>query len=955
MCGIAGWSFPKGAAPPIRALTRIAHSLAHRGPDGAGFYERESEGIALAHRRLSIIDLSDANGQPMLALEGKVALSYNGELYNFRELRAELQARGVNFATTGDTEVVLKAYLEWGIECLNRFAGMFAIALWDERSKTLHLARDAMGIKPLYWVAHGGGIAFASEARSLGLLPGARLQLRERGVAQYLEFGYVIDEDQTIFESIRKLAPGTRLAIREGKLVETVSFFEPSVKPRVIEDLDGEARAFSALLSQVVDEHLIADVPVSILLSGGLDSSVVAALAAKRAKVQALTMAFEGAALDERPFAAQVARHIGASFQEISIAPADVIVELKRNAAMFDDLFADWGTITSRLLYRKCREFGYKVVLVGEGADELFGGYGVFQVPQTLSAWAKFRLYQRYAGQRYGQCRGLFSGVFGAYLSQTGDAFDAVRLFETRRQLPNQYVMKVDKASMAESVEARAPYLDRRVAEFAYGLPRSALLAGDQNKLILRKVAALDGLLPEVIARRVKYGAPLDATWMDSDTSVRALARARLFADGSMTERFGLRRAMSEYLIERKSGQRWPGAISIYRGLAWRLLLMELWAKTVLRAPEKIDDRDSIDLSIPASQTSADVDRGRAENIEETGRSEQPAPEARSDHSLNVVPGLVTTIIPVYNRAGLLQTAVESVLAQTYRPIEIIVVDDGSTDDTWAAVESMVAANPGVVRAFKQANQGPGRARQLGIEHARGEFVQFLDSDDRYLPEKTALQVAALHADADADIAYARNYLVSKDGERQIDSSHRSHIKVTHVFPELLAGRLWHTNVPLYRYRALEQIGSWSATRQMEDMRFDAQAGAANLRLAYVDEFVAELWAHGVDHLGHAWRKDKKAHVERVKALTDVLAYAERAYVPRSAPQVQQYCRTLFLEARWAAKAGLGQEADTLLVTALEYGIEHRWQYTAFRTAGRTVGWRFAGLLAEITDRFRPR
>jgi asparagine synthase (glutamine-hydrolysing) len=955
MCGIAGWSFPKGAAPPIRALTRIAHSLAHRGPDGAGLYERESEGIALAHHRLSIIDLSDANGQPMLALEGKVALSYNGELYNFRELRAELQARGVNFATTGDTEVVLKAYLEWGIECLNRFAGMFAIALWDERSKTLHLARDAMGIKPLYWMAHDGGIAFASEARSLGLLPGARLELRERGVAQYLEFGYVIDEDQTIFESIRKLAPGTRLAIREGKLVEKVSFFEPSVKPRVIEDLDGEARAFSALLSQVVDEHLIADVPVSILLSGGLDSSVIAALAAKRANVQALTMAFEGAALDERPFAAQVARHIGASFQEISIAPADVIVELKRNAAMFDDLFADWGTITSRLLYRKCREFGYKVVLVGEGADELLGGYGVFQVPQTLSAWAKFRLYQRYAGQRYGQCRGLFSGVFGAYLSQTSDAFDAVRLFETRRQLPNQYVMKVDKASMAESVEARAPYLDRRVAEFAYGLPRSALLAGDQNKLILRKVAALDGLLPEVIAKRVKYGAPLDATWMDSDTSVRALARARLFADGSMTERFGLRRAMSEYLIERKSGQRWPGAISIYRGLAWRLLLMELWAETVLRAPEKIDDRDSIDLSRPASQTSADIDRGRAENVEETDRSGQPAPEVRSDHSLNVVPGLVTTIIPVFNRAGLLQNAVESVLAQTYRPIEIIVVDDGSTDDTWAAIQSMIAANPGVVRAFKQANQGPGRARQLGIEHAHGEFVQFLDSDDRYLPEKTALQVLALRADTKAGIAYGKAYSVTATGERIPDTAHRTHEQHETLFPSLLAGRIWPTNVPLYRRSALERIGEWPATRQMEDVRFDAQAGAAEIKLAYVDDFVAEVWMHAGEHLGVVWRSDRVAHGQRVHALLEVLERARAAGVPASATELQHYCRTLFLEARWAARAGLGSEADSLLTAASAYARRQRWQYTAFRTAGRTVGWRFAGQLAEITDRFRPR
>jgi asparagine synthase (glutamine-hydrolysing) len=950
MCGIAGWSFPRGAAPPIGALKRIAQSLAHRGPDGAGLYERESEGIALAHRRLSIIDLSEANGQPMLALGGKVALSYNGELYNFRDLRAELEARGVTFSTTGDTEVVLKAYLEWGIDCLNRFAGMFAIALWDERTHTLHLARDAMGIKPLYWVERGGGVAFASEARSLGLLPGALLRLRDQGVAQYLEFGYVLDEDQTIFDSIRKLGPGTRLAIREGKVVERVQFFEARIQPREIEDLDAEAREFGSLLGRVVDEHLIADVPVAILLSGGLDSSVVAALAAKRAKVQALTMAFAGAALDERPFAAQVADHIGASFQEISIAPSDVIVELKRNAAMFDDLFADWGTITSRLLYRKCREYGYKVVLVGEGADELLGGYGIFQVPEKLSAWAKFRLYQRYAGQRYGNCRALFSGVFGAYLTQTADAFDAVRLFESRRQLPNQYVMKVDKASMAESVEARAPYLDRRIAEFAYGLPRSALLNGDQNKLILRKVASLDGLLPETIGARVKYGAPLDASWMDSDASIRALARARLFADGSMTERYGLRSAMSEYLIDRKRGQRWPGAISIYRGLAWRLLLMELWAEAVLRPAEAAEFREEITVrgtqSEPlATPSEADAARGTGlRNGLNTGGT-----------NAEVVAGLVTTIIPVFNRANLLNRAVESVLAQTYRPIEIIVVDDGSTDDTPQAIAALTSAHPGVVKGLRQSNQGPGRARQFGIEHARGEFVQFLDSDDRYLPEKTMVQVAALHNNRDADIAYGKAFSVDPAGKRSPDTEHRTHERHESLFPALLAGRLWPTNVPLYRRSAFARIGEWPTTRQMEDVRFDAQTGTARIKLAHVDEFVAEVWMHAGEHLGVIWRTDREAHGERVNALLEVLERARAGGVADGAPELQQYCRTLFLEARWAAQAGLDREADALLSAASRYAQRQRWQYAAFRSAGRIVGWRFAGRLAAMTERYRPR
>ncbi len=953
MCGIAGWSFPKGAAPPMAALKRIAHSLAHRGPDGAGFYERANEGIALAHRRLSIIDLSDASRQPMLALDGKVALSYNGELYNFRDLRAELEARGATFTTTGDTEVVLKAYLEWGIDCLNRFAGMFAIALWDERSHTLHLARDAMGIKPLYWIEKSGGIAFASEARSLRFIPGAALTLREHGVAQYLEFGYVIDEDRTIFESVRKLAPGTRLSIREGKIIERARFFEAGVRPLEIADFDEKARELSGLLSRVVDEHLIADVPVAILLSGGLDSSVIAALAGKRAKVQALTMAFDGASLDERPFAAKVANHISASFKEISIAPSDLIVELKQHAAMFDDLFADLGTITSRLLYRKCREFGYKVVLVGEGADELFGGYDIFQVPETLSSWAKFRLYQRYAGRRHGSCRALFAGLFGEYLSQTSDAFDAVRLFESRRQLPNQYVMKVDKASMAESVEARAPYLDRRIAEFAYGLPRAALMQGDQNKLILRKVAALDDLLPSTISTRVKYGAPLDANWMDSDASIRALARARLFADGSMTERYGLRGAMSEYLIDRKSGQRWPGALSIYRGLAWRLLLMELWSDSVLRAPTTTELLDPIELTgdkLVASKSASDVARIATVNTGENN-SAGASNNARAD--AEIIPGLVSTIIPVFNRAEMLKRAVESVLAQTYRPIEIIIIDDGSTDDTPRAIAELTLAHPDIVRGFTQRNSGPGRARQFGIEHSRGEFVQFLDSDDRYLPEKTALQVAALREHATAEIAYGRVFAVGGAGERLPDTAHRTHERHDAVFPALLAGRIWPTNVPMYRHSALARIGAWPSTRQMEDVRFDAQAGAARVKLAYVDQFVAELWMHEGEHLGVAWRRDPKAHAERVDALLEVLARARAAGVSVREPEFQHFCRTLFLEARWAARAGLGDEARALLSAAASHATQRRWQYATFRAAGRLLGWRFAGLTVAFTERMR--
>ncbi len=942
MCGIAGWSYPKEKMPPFAGLRGLARALAHRGPDGEGFYENAQEGVALAHRRLSIIDLSDASSQPMLALDGQVVLSYNGELYNFRELRDELIARGATFTTTGDTEVVLNAYLEWGIACVDKFAGMFAFALWDGRSKTLHLARDAMGIKPLYWMMHDGGLVFASEAKALGALPGVRLTLRDAGVAQYLEFGYVIEEERTIFEKVHKVPPGMRLSIREGCIVERRTFFSPATQPSNAVSFDDRVDELYGLLNTVVSQHLIADVPVAMLLSGGLDSSVIAALAARHGQVETLTMAFEGESLDERPFAQKVASYVGARFQQVLITPQQVIAELETNTAMMDDLFADWGTITSRLLYRKAKELGYKVVLVGEGADELFGGYGIFDVDKKLSKFAQFRLYQRYAGRRHGACRALFSEIFGDYLRTTTDAFDAVRLFESRRQLPNQYVMKVDKASMAESIEARAPFLDRRIAEFAYSIPREYLLDAQKNKAVLRTVASRFGLLPEEISNRIKHGAPLDAQWMDSSAVLRARARAKLLHTDSLTSRYGLRKPMEAYLVHGREGEAWPQAISIYRNLAWKLLLLEHWGEKV--------------LSRPAVDTQAEfIDVVSAQSVAHAHSSAEANPPITVNHLNDATssPPLVSTIIPVYNRPEMIVRAVQSVLEQTYRPIEIIIVDDGSRDETPAVCKRLAEEHPAIIRFFQQPNQGPGRARQYGVEMSRGEFVQFLDSDDRFLPEKTALLMNALTHDNYADIAYGKTWTVLADESREVDKAHRTHEAVTHLFPTILSGRLWPTNVPLYRRGALARIGAWPSTRQLEDLLFDSMAGAARARLVHVDAYVAEVWAHDGEHLGTAWRKDPVSHAQRADALLEILKNAARAGVSDGSLEMQRFCRTLFLEARWAAESGLTEHAHRLMNAAHSRAIAGKWQYAAFRAASNVIGWRGAGKLASFSERLR--
>ena len=580
MCGLAGWLYTPANAPDRALLRSMAASIAHRGPDDEGFFEDPTAGIAFAHRRLSIIDLSDASHQPMIDRATGAVLAYNGELYNFRDVRRELEALGHQFSSRGDTEVVLRAYVEWGVSCFSRFAGMFAIALWDPRSATLHLARDATGMKPLYFTQLDHGVAFASEVKAFARLPKFKSELDTVSVEQFLEFGYVFDDLRTMLDGVHKIAPGTRMELRNGTVLLAESFYEPS--GFLSSDEPGEALRTEALyrtLTGVVKEHLIADVPCGLLLSGGLDSSLLAAMAAKHGELRTVSMGFAASKIDERPRAAAVAKFLGTRHSEVLISSDDVIAEVRSGAWVFDDLFGDWGTITTRILYRRCRELGLKVVLVGEGADELFGGYSeVFDRPPALGLLQQFQLYRQYSGRRYGGLFVEFRKVIQEYLKLAGgDSFEAIRLFESRRQLPNQYVMKVDKASMAESIEARAPFLDRRVAEIAYQTPRKWLLRGGENKYLLRAVARQYGLLPPETASQAKFGAPLASAWMDESSSMRKFAQERIL-DGPQVQRFGLRPAMVEYFCKGRSGYGLPHSLSIFRNIAWRLLLLELWA-----------------------------------------------------------------------------------------------------------------------------------------------------------------------------------------------------------------------------------------------------------------------------------------------------------------------------------------------------------------------------------------
>jgi asparagine synthase (glutamine-hydrolysing) len=590
MCAIAGWQIDPAARRSAHELAAMLQSIAHRGPDDEGGYLDANHGIRLAHRRLAIIDLGAGGHQPMPSGDGSVVLVFNGELYNYVLLRNELQSLGIAFRSRSDTEVVANALAQWGEAALRRFDGMFALAAWYPKSAKLLLARDPMGMKPLYYARlRGGGIAFASEVKAFLALGGFKAEVDLHSLQQYLEFGYVFDPYATILSGVSKLPPGCLLEIAAGRASEPRAYCALSTPTSTRPDRrarDDIADALYETLREVVQQHLVADVPVGLLLSGGLDSSLIAAFAARDTKIATISMGFAESTIDERPFARIAAEHIRSDHREVLIHQREVVQELEEIVWYFDDLFADWGTVSTRLLYKKCGDQGIKVVLVGEGADELFGGYPIFHAAQRVRgplSWQLFQLYRRYAGRRYGREFAAFATIMRGYLRERGGSlFEAVRLFESRNQLPNNYVMKVDKASMSVSVEARAPYLDRRVAQLAYAVPEEHLVAGETNKLILRRVAERHRLLPPEIFERAKFGASIATSWMESSDEFRRYARQVVLAREGWVDRLGLRGAMTEFFNGSRTGYRFPHAIGIFNHLAWRLLLLNLWSRKYL-------------------------------------------------------------------------------------------------------------------------------------------------------------------------------------------------------------------------------------------------------------------------------------------------------------------------------------------------------------------------------------
>jgi hypothetical protein len=318
-----------------------------------------------------------------------------------------------------------------------------------------------------------------------------------------------------------------------------------------------------------------------------------------------------------------------------------------------------------------------------------------------------------------------------------------------------------------------------------------------------------------------------------------------------------------------------------------------------------------------------------------------------------MIEDLVSTVIPVFNRPAMLREAVNSVLAQSWRPIEIIIVDDGSTDRTLVAARELEAAHPDIIHVLSQRNAGPGVARQAGLEAARGEFVQFLDSDDLLLPNKFAVQIAGLRHDVEAGISYGKTY-TQDHGVRLAQPAQRTGERLRTLFPEMLREPIWPTLTPLYRRLVLQRIGGWPASRQLEDWEFDAQAGALGIQLHYCgDTFIAETRNHAQDRLCSLWQTDPQAMRDRVTAYAAVLGHARRAGLTDQSPEMQRFARSLFWMARSAGSYGLPDEARQLFDLARSVAAGPQWDFRLFHGAALLLGWKWASRLATKLEALR--
>ena len=555
MCGIAGildlGTESRHTLTLSTAAQGMTDSLAHRGPDDADVWTSPENVVALGHRRLSIVDLSPLGRNPMFWDGGRLAITYNGEIYNFRELRHELEQLGHRFRSQTDTEAVLAAYDQWGLDAVQRFAGMFAFALWDTARRRLWLVRDRVGKKPLYYAERDGSLWFASELKAIAGTPTFARTLDADALRMYFKYGYV-PSPYTIYKGARKLPPGHQLVAENGRIAVS-RYWDPvaHITPNpTMDDAEAEAR-LEALLSTAVRQRRIADVPLGAFLSGGIDSSLIVALMSEQSAdpVKTFTIRFTNPEFNEADAAARVAQHCGTAHHEELCSDEQMLGIADRMPDMFDEPFGDSSAIPTFLVSTVARK-GVTVALSGDGGDELFFGYPRYRhfadaswalrlprptrrLAAAAARHSQTRRLQRIAdvlGHEGGDPYSRFITWFSPELIQqmSGvpamdaplyrdmlDRIDSVAraerpaLLDLVSYLPDDILTKVDRASMATSLEVRAPLLDHRVIEFALALPLRFKRRGSVTKWLLKRLL-YKRVPPELIERpKMGFGVPL--------------------------------------------------------------------------------------------------------------------------------------------------------------------------------------------------------------------------------------------------------------------------------------------------------------------------------------------------------------------------------------------------------------------------------------------------------------
>ncbi|MGI8827392.1 MAG: asparagine synthase (glutamine-hydrolyzing) [Chloroflexota bacterium] len=626
MCGIVGQLSEHGFSASFEKCALAA--LHHRGPDDEGVWN--GEGVFLGMTRLSIIDLAGGH-QPMWNEDGTCCIVYNGELYNYLDLRPDLQARGHAFQTQSDTEVVLHAFEEWGQDCLRRFNGMFAFAIWDTRTKALFLARDRIGEKPLYYYRDDERFVFASEIKAILAESGVARALNPRGLANYLAFGHALAPD-TMYRGVHKLLPGHFLVIRDGT-VSTSQYWDVGDDPQLSAGAhiseDEAAERILALLDDSVKRRMIADVPLGAFLSGGLDSSAIVSLMKRHATgaVKTFSLGFTvGGAYNELSDAARVARELGTEHHELHVEHVDLIETLDTLVHHYDEPFGDAASFPLYLLSRFAREH-VKVVLSGDGGDELFGGYRRYgadqlaplyqRLPVTLTeSWVpalvermpRLRRIKRSVrslpikdpARRYASWLVSFTPEMQAELLQPdimeqldsydpawpyphyyprlngateADHLNRLMYVDVKTWLADTYMEKTDKATMACSLEARLPLLDYRLVELAFQLPGTYKIRGWSTKRILKR--AVRDIVPPFVLRKRKHGfsVPIDP-WFRED--LKSFAFEVLLDDSTRRRGYFDHKVVERFWREHVEGR------EVRHGQLWLLLNFELWHRMYL-------------------------------------------------------------------------------------------------------------------------------------------------------------------------------------------------------------------------------------------------------------------------------------------------------------------------------------------------------------------------------------